>query len=202
MKKISLLLCLSLVLLLVVMASPEAMLADDGTHVGVGSGYGGDVEVEVEVSEGEIVSVEILEHDETAGISDAAFDEVPAAIVEAQSTDVDAASGATKTSEAIIKAVKDALGKNGGNLADGTYVGVGSGYGGDVEVELQVSEGEIVSVEILEHDETAGISDAAFDEVPAAIVEAQSADVDAASGATKTSEAIIEAAEDALSQAK
>ena len=38
--------------------------------------------------------------------------------------------------------------------------------------------------------------------IPAAIIEAQSADVDVVAGATKTSEALIAAVKDALSQVK
>ena len=38
-----------------------------------------------------------------------AFEQIPEAIIAAQSTSVDAVSGATKTSEALIAAVNDAL---------------------------------------------------------------------------------------------
>ena len=52
---------------------------------------------------------QVLSHNETSGISDSAFEQIPAAIIEAQSADVDVVAGATKTSEALIAAVKDAL---------------------------------------------------------------------------------------------
>ena len=83
--------------------------------------------------------------------------------------------------------------------ADGSYTGVGTGMGGDVNVSVTVEGGKIVSVEVGEHNETPGISDPAIEQIPAAIVEAQSADVEAVSGATVTSNAIKEAVKAALS---
>lgn len=83
--------------------------------------------------------------------------------------------------------------------ADGSYTGVGAGMGGDVNVSVTVEGGKIVSVEVGEHNETPGISDPAIEQIPAAIVEAQSADVEAVSGATVTSNAIKEAVKAALS---
>ena len=56
-----------------------------------------------------ITAVEVVSHNETAGLADGALAEVPAAIVAANSTDVDTVSGATNTSKAIIEAVKLAI---------------------------------------------------------------------------------------------
>ena len=56
-----------------------------------------------------IAKIDVLSHSETSGISDPAFEQIPAAIIEKQSADVDVVAGATKTSEALIAAVKDAL---------------------------------------------------------------------------------------------
>ena len=56
-----------------------------------------------------IAKIEVLSHNETAGLSDPAFAQIPEAIIAAQSTSVDAVTGATKTSEALIAAVNDAL---------------------------------------------------------------------------------------------
>ncbi len=82
------------------------------------------------------------------------------------------------------------------------YIGVGKGFGGDVKVKVTMDGDKIANIEVLEHKETAGISDAAFKDVPAAILAAQSTEVDVASGATFTSKALIEAVNDALSQIK
>ena len=83
----------------------------------------------------------------------------------------------------------------------GTYTGVGTGNNGDVEVSVVVSDSAITSVEVTKHAEPPGIADPALEQIPAAIVEAQSADVDVVSGATNTSNAIIEAVKSALAEA-
>ena len=61
---------------------------------------------------------------------------------------------------------------------------------------------KIAAVEVIEQNETKGIADAALSKVPSAIVAANTAEVDTASGATITSKAIIEAVNNALAQVK
>ncbi len=178
---------------------------EDGTYTGVGQGYGGEIELELRFEGGELKSIEVLDHSETPGISDPAFDQVIPAIIEAQSPDVDAVSGATVTSEGIIGAVRAAL--PGGQAAeapagppeDGTYTGVGQGYGGPIEVEVVVQDGWIVDIQVLDHAETPGISDPGFEETMNAIFISNSTDVDTVSGATMTSQGLIDAVKDALS---
>jgi uncharacterized protein with FMN-binding domain len=89
----------------------KAIATGAGEYLGTGSGMGGDLTVKVKLDGTRIVSVEIVKHNETAGISDRARTLVPAAIVSAQNTQVDTVSGATLTSRAIIQAVNDALSK-------------------------------------------------------------------------------------------
>ena len=84
----------------------------------------------------------------------------------------------------------------------GTYTGTAEGHNGDVVVEVTVSEDAITAVKVIEHEETDGISDGALDTIPDAIVDANSVEVDTVAGCTDTSEAIINAVSDALSQAK
>lgn len=86
------------------------------------------------------------------------------------------------------------------NLEDGTYTGSAQGHNGAVEVEVIVEGGVITAVNVLEHSETAGISDPAISDVPAAIVENNSTEVEVTSGASLTSQAIMEAVNNALSQ--
>ena len=104
-KFLSLLLCMGLLLC----AVPAMADAADGVYTAAGTGMGGDVNVTVTVEGGKIVSVEVGTHNETPGISDPAIEKIPVAIVEAQSADVAAVSGATVTSEAIKAAVAAAL---------------------------------------------------------------------------------------------
>lgn len=87
----------------------DAALYKAGTYTGVAAGRNADITVEVTVSDSKIETVTVSEHQETAGIADPALEQVPAAIVEKQSTEVDVVSGATITSQAIIDAVNTAL---------------------------------------------------------------------------------------------
>ena len=105
---LSVMLAVVLACLMPLMALADAMPAD-GVYEGSANGMGGAVKVSVTVSGGKITAVEVVEHNETAGISDPAIEQMPAKIVDAQSTDVDAVASATVTSEAIKEAVKAAL---------------------------------------------------------------------------------------------
>ena len=86
-------------------------------------------------------------------------------------------------------------------LNDGTYTSTTQGYGGDMVVETTIVDGKIDSVEIVSHGETPDISDKAINELPETIVSEQSVGVDIVSGATSSSNAIIEAVSDAITQA-
>lgn len=99
---------LALALLLPLALSAGADFAD-GTFTGTGAGLMGSIAVSVTVEGGKIAQIDVLSHSETAGVSDPAFESVPAAIIEAQSLEVDVAAGATYTSNGIIEAVKNAL---------------------------------------------------------------------------------------------
>ena len=88
-------------------------------------------------------------------------------------------------------------------LAANEYIGVGvSEIGGEIKVKVTMDGDKIAKIEVLSHNETAGISDPAFNTIPDAIIAANSTQVDVVSGATKTSNALIEAVNDALSQIK
>lgn len=88
-----------------------------------------------------------------------------------------------------------------GKFTAGTYTAEAQGMNGPVKVEVVFTADEISSVKIVEHSETAGISDPAIERIPAAIQEHQSLGVDAVSGATVTSKAILSAVEDCVKQA-
>ncbi len=83
------------------------------------------------------------------------------------------------------------------------YIGVGkSEIGGDIKVKVTVKDGKILKIDVLEQNETAAIADPAFKKIREDVIATQSADVDIVSGATKTSQALIAAIKDALSQIK
>lgn len=101
----------SLVIMSMVMVgcgSKEAAYVD-GTYEGKGQGAMSEITVSVEVKDGKISAVDVLDHDETEGISDEALVEIPNKIVEKNSTDVDVITGATGTSDGIKAAVANAL---------------------------------------------------------------------------------------------
>lgn len=85
----------------------------DGVYTGSAQGYGGITTVEVTISNGQIANIKILSHhDDIPYINNASS--LIDAIIKAQSTNVDAVSGATYSSSGIINAVRDALSKAGG----------------------------------------------------------------------------------------
>lgn len=91
-------------------AAPEDTLAEN-EYIGEADGFGGPIKVKVTMDGDKIANIEVLSHGETAGVSDPAFKTIPEAIIKAQSTSVDAASGATLSSNGIMAAVEDALSK-------------------------------------------------------------------------------------------
>lgn len=82
---------------------------------------------------------------------------------------------------------------------DGTYTGVGQGKSPDLKVAVTIKDDKITNIEVLSHNESKGKEP--LDTIPKEIIEKQSTDVDAVSGATMTSKGIMEAVNDALSQA-
>lgn len=81
------------------------------------------------------------------------------------------------------------------------YTAKASGYGGEITVELTVVKDKITAVKITGDKETAGVGSMAVEQLPAAILKAQSYDVDNVSGATISSTSIKKAAKEAMMQA-
>lgn len=91
-------------------AAGVAGAAEDAvTCTGTAQGNSGLITVEVVATQNEIISVEVIDEFETVGIGSVAVEEIPGAIVEAQSVQVDSISGATISSDAIKEAVRQAL---------------------------------------------------------------------------------------------
>lgn len=117
-------------------SKPAAGKYTDGTHTASAYGMNGEVPVTVVVENGAIVSVTVGDHSETPGIGTMAAEQLPEKIIAAQSADVDVVSGATITSNAILKAVKIALGlekAEGGEASETTsadVIVVGAGLSG------------------------------------------------------------------------
>ncbi len=87
-----------------------------GTYTATAKGNNGDVTVEVTFDSDAIKSIKIKEHGETPGISDAPIAKIPESIIANQSLKIDAITGATNTSNAILNAVADAVNQAGGDV--------------------------------------------------------------------------------------
>ena len=86
-------------------AAPPA----DNEYIGTAITNRGELKVKVTMDGDKIAKIEVLESSETPGICEPAIETIPQAIIDAQSTEVDAVARATETSNAIMAAVRDAL---------------------------------------------------------------------------------------------
>ena len=86
-------------------------------------------------------------------------------------------------------------------LADGEYTATVDGQEGPMTVKTVIAGGKIAAVEVVENHETPSIAAAAMEKVPAAIVEGNTASVDAVAGATLTSGRIMKAVVECLNAA-
>lgn len=110
----------------------EAGLYKPGTYTATETGYNTEVpmEVAVTVSKDKIEKIEVTKHEETDGIGSAVIEKMPEKMIEAQSTEVDAFTGATETSKALIAAVNACLKE--------ALVNAPAETGGDREVDVVV----------------------------------------------------------------
>ena len=83
----------------------------------------------------------------------------------------------------------------------GSYSGEAVGFGGTLKLTVTVTQSEIESITIDQASETEGVGSIAVEQLPGKIVAAQSLAVDAIAGCTMSSNAIIEAVDNALSNA-
>lgn len=192
----------------------------DGVYQGSAQGFMGPIEVEVELSGGEIISIEVLDHEETPTYFIESYPLIPERIIEQQSLEVDTSTGATASAQGIVEAVQNALLEAAGvedgvedipeeepeeidisAVPDGTYQGSADGFKSTIVVEVVLEAGMIVSVEVLEHDDTPEYFRDANPLIPERIVEEQDLDVDTQTGATRSAAGIVNAVRDALAGA-
>jgi fumarate reductase flavoprotein subunit len=86
--------------------------SNSGVFTGESKGKNGAIKVEVTIENAEIKDIKVLENHES-DFTKNVFEQIPKAIMAANSADVAAISGATLTSDAIIEAVRDAITKSG-----------------------------------------------------------------------------------------
>ena len=195
----------------------------DGIYTGSSRGYGGTVRVQVTLENGSITAVEILDasHETRQFLKRAR--RLLTTVVDAQSWEVDAVSEATYTSRGILGAVQNALtGEVVNNplppqpkpaaplvveeftapstYLDGIYTADAMGFDGSITVQVTVAEDKITDITILSAEDEEEYLARARRVIPA-ILEGQSPNVDAVSGATYSSTGILNAVKLALAKA-
>lgn len=88
-----------------------------------------------------------------------------------------------------------------GGYKDGTYQGSGNGFGGTITVQVTISGGKIAAIDILSASGETGSYFASAKGVISKMISGQTPNVDAVSGATYSSNGIIQAVQNALSKA-
>ena len=97
--------------------APDAVAYTPGVYTASAEGIGGMLTVQVTFSATAITEVKVLNDNETEGVGKVAVEELPAKIVAGQTLNVDAVSGATVSSQAILAAVEECVKKAGGDVA-------------------------------------------------------------------------------------
>ena len=182
---------------------------DDGVVVEMlVGGFANDIHMLVGVrNDGTVTGVSILDSHETYGLGQEAKSDWDFLIATLNSqgdlavnNNIDSITGATITSSAVVSAINAAsdfvLESSAGS---GPLTGTADGFGGPITVEVTMDGDDITSVVVTSNSETPSIAAGALEQIPAAIVEADSADVDIVSGATYTSNGIINAVKNAIS---
>ena len=80
----------------------------DGTYTTTATGYGGEFQVETTIKNDKVVDIVVKEHNETPSIGGVAMEQMIEKMKTENKYDVDTISGATKTSQALKDAVKNA----------------------------------------------------------------------------------------------
>ena len=195
----------------------------DGVYVGSSRGYGGAVRVQVTMESGNITEVEILDASHETKQFLRRAKRLLTTVVETQSWEVDAVSEATYTSRGILGAVQNALtGEVVNNplppqpepaaplmveeftapstYLDGIYTAEAMGFEGQITLQVTVAEDKITDITLLSAEDEEEYLSRAKQVIPA-ILEGQSPNVDAVSGATYSSTGILNAVKLALAKA-
>ncbi len=172
-----------------------------GTYTGVSSGHEEGVSVTVTVDENSITDVVVDVSHETPLIGGLAGDELAAQILAAQGADIDGVTGATETSGGVRRALADALAQAMGGacgektpVADGTFSGTAPGFGltGQMTCEVSFENGAITDIQVVA--ETDSLTGEWFGNAKELLIprllEQQSLEVDAITGATASSNGI------------
>ena len=171
-------------------------------------GFANDIHMLVAVrNDGTVTGVSILDSHETYGLGQEAkgdwdflIDMLNSQGDLAVNSNIDSITGATITSSAVVSAVNAASQfVLDSAAASGPLTGTADGFMGPITVEVTMDGDTITGVTVVSNSETPSIAGNALEQIPEAIVAANSADVDIVAGATFTSNGIINAVKNAIS---
>ena len=176
-----------------------AMSATAATYTQTVPGHNGPMTVKVAIDNGKITAVEVVKHSETAGVGTKAIEALPAKIVKANSTKVNVVTGASVSSKGILMAVNQAIDASQGKTVGkaqfkpGTYKASAYGNNGYLNVEVTVTKDKITDIKVPGNTETRLMGGMAMETMAKDIIDYQTVNVDAVSGATVTSGAFKQA---------
>ena len=189
--------------LIMLVVCPWAQAAD--VYTASAQGFGGTVTAHVTVENGIITAVSFEGDGETPSIGGQALPQLAEQLTAQGNANVDIISGATVTSTAALTAVAACLSMANGTaevpMIPGTYEATAKGIDDNLRLAVTVDENSILSIEILESNETPFCSAPVFEKMIPAILEHQTVGVDSMTGATATSSAVRTAVLDAIRQA-
>lgn len=192
-----------IVALTMIAVCPWAQAATE--YTASAQGFGGMVTAHVTIENGVVTAVSFEADGETAEVGGQALTPLAERIVAQGNANVDVITGATVTSTAALAAVTACLNTANGTveslMTPGTYEASAKGIDDNLRLAVTVDENSILSIEILENNETPFCSAPVFEKMVPAIIEHQTVGVDAMTGATATSSAVRTAVLDAIRQA-
>jgi uncharacterized protein with FMN-binding domain len=100
---------LTVVCVLCVIVSCASLGGSDGVYEGAGWGYRGVIRVLVHLTGDYITDIDIIDFDDDPNVGGEAIDELMELVIEYNSTDLDAVSGATESSKGFLDAVRNAI---------------------------------------------------------------------------------------------
>lgn len=182
-------------------------LLEDGKYSASAKSFDRNLDVNLVINQGKIQGAKIDLHE-----NDPYYNKVAQIlekeIINNQSSEIDAVSGASVTSRAVrnatYSALKAAQKSNSTKdllLKDGSFSAKAQGHGGPLTVKVLTKNNQIKDVSLADNNETPDVSDTAMNTVMKDIVDHQTLNVDAITGATMSTQAVITATTRALEQA-
>lgn len=190
----------------------------DGWYIGSGKGFEGQIVVAAEINDHAVAAVKLVASKESHSANTTVIPQLIETANQQKTLQVDAISGASHTSGGVIKALaaiqrqatgKKAIAQTETTLQDGTYQATAKSLKdreglpgvGEMTLSATFKDNQIETIEVPEYTDTKIMGGMAFDLLKKQVVDHQSTDVDAISGATVSSQAFLSALDDCIQQA-